>query len=273
MYDDDRDFKIVRAMVYALRLLGERPSALKVIAMIKAAKGHGMRKESVCAHMKALFLQEHLSGNLSGTIRELSGAEPEPILSTTGTDPEQTGTIPEHHAQIINKKQEDKELIAPAAEPPEPTEEKLRKKKRATRDEVPKEFEQPKRKIPPLEDPSQPLWVIALRKRVGDWFPRRLVELNSTERFALAQYHAWRWGNCTKDELANRKRASNVATGITNLATHKEFGILSVSDYMAAAETVWEQRGGSPWFKPWDITGQVEPSQQLREKATYVRAN
>jgi hypothetical protein len=123
-----------------------------------------------------------------------------------------------------------------------------------------------KRILPEIDDPKQAEWVIKLRKRVGEMFPMKLVALDIFQRLDLAKYHAWRWGNCTRDEVRNQKRAAEVAVGITGLACSKDFAGITVSEYILSAEDYWHQRGMLPWFKPWEVTSQFDPPKVLREK-------
>jgi hypothetical protein len=87
---------------------------------------------------------------------------------------------------------------------------------------------------------------------------RQLSSLTAEERFTLAQFHAWRWANCTKAELSNRKAAAKIAAGIANLSMHRTFGALTVSEYRVHGDELWNRRGQYPWRSPWEITGGLE---------------
>jgi hypothetical protein len=115
---DELDFKRVKAVAIVLRLDNKRVSALNIIKHLQL-DDVGMRKSEVCAHLRRLRVEEmrepisstagtdyaspnsmlRAFGSLdysaanTGTSWELSGTTPEPILSTPGTTPEQTGTL------------------------------------------------------------------------------------------------------------------------------------------------------------------------------------
>lgn len=84
--------------MYLLRSGQRKPSASNVSAVLQAAFGKSIRKTHLCALIKKTLTGD--DGNRSGTGRELSGTDTEPISSTTGTTREQTGTGPEHHARV-----------------------------------------------------------------------------------------------------------------------------------------------------------------------------
>ncbi|HEY8313289.1 MAG TPA: hypothetical protein VIG51_03865 [Candidatus Baltobacteraceae bacterium] len=83
------------------------------------------------------------------------------------------------------------------------------------------------------------------------------MSLTVDQRFVLAMYHCYRFGNCTISESRNRQRARSVAAGIASIANSRD-GSLTVKEYIAAGDRVWENGGKLPWFKPWDITANVE---------------
>lgn len=188
MNDDERDFKVVRSVVYTMRLLGERPSAAKVIAALQAISGRGMRKTDVCRHMKTLYdveAAEMPCGNRSGTERELSGTEREPILSTAGTEREQTGTEREHHARVINTKLEIETRnipptpngVVPPARP-----------QKATVAEV--TFEQDdERRVGSI------IALVAAENKTGLIAPSRVLTLRGEMRARLDEYGAPCWRN------------------------------------------------------------------------------
>lgn len=103
-----------------------------------------------------------------------------------------------------------------------------------------------------------PEWLPAIRDAVRAMLPRRLRDLTADERFTLGRYHAWRWANCTRSEKVNRSRASGIATGIAALGRDRDFGDLTVGEYVAHADAVWNERGQTPWHRPWDISARVE---------------
>jgi hypothetical protein len=116
-------------------------------------------------------------------------------------------------------------------------------------------------------------WVEDMRFLMQAIATKPLVVLDADERFLLARYHAWRFANCTKDEGTNRSRASSIAAGITNLANHKDFCTMTAAEYVTQAKALWTKRGERPWYKPWDITSQFDPSDALKAKVLSCRAS
>lgn len=101
-------------------------------------------------------------------------------------------------------------------------------------------------------------WVEPLKATTRELLSLSLSDVPVEHRFTLAMYHCYRYGNCTVAESRNRRCARSVAAGIANLANDRRHGSLTVRDYLAAGDIVWERGGKAPWFKPWDVTAIVE---------------
>jgi len=108
-----------------------------------------------------------------------------------------------------------------------------------------------------LSEPSAS-WQDALKAEVKAMLATPLSALSVNQRYALARYHCMRFGNCSKMEPRNKYRATNLAPGIAQLAWHKDYGQITVKEYINAAAAVHEKRDEKPWFSPWSITAELE---------------
>ena len=66
MDQNSRAYRLVRSAIYMCRVAGEKPSATRVTAIVRAATGQGIRRTDVCAAIKAFFAAESFPAN-SGT--------------------------------------------------------------------------------------------------------------------------------------------------------------------------------------------------------------
>lgn len=264
----------LRAAWHFLHAFGEVPSRRNIQNVIRQRFGKAPRTDIVSAYLTAyqrrdhngyIFLLEETGPvavqdeSVSGPVTAVKTPLDNGIKCESGPERVQNGSSradQESKDVILTKNVIDQTPSAP-----------IRKRKEQVNDEPVSLVPKP---IPRIDDTSQPEWVLQMRQLVQACGAKPLCDLSSEERFRLAMYHAWRWGNCRKDELANRRQASRVAAGITNLACHRDFSTLTPGDYIATAQRVWEQRGMTPWYRPWDITGQIDPPEKLRKGAQYA---
>lgn len=126
VFGETRAFKTVRAFVYAIRAAGGKPSADKVIAMMRAAKTKALHKTVVCAEMRALYAAE--GGLTARPELNLNYSEPDSVLKRTESEPI-LNTGADQRTRIEKKEASPPSLFA-AAEVIEPE-----KPKRAKRNE------------------------------------------------------------------------------------------------------------------------------------------
>jgi hypothetical protein len=103
---ESNDYNRVQAAIMLLRTVGQKPSAAKVELLLRTVDA-GMRKSTICAHMRTFFGKDRnrmsddapepelsaagtvsenaAAGNRLGTGAEPSVAFAEPLLSTVGT--------------------------------------------------------------------------------------------------------------------------------------------------------------------------------------------
>lgn len=101
------DESVVRAAVYLMRSMGEKPSASRVIEIMRVAsskKRGGMNRGEVCRHMKTIL------GDRFETETAKDETASRPIPSTSETAISKDETVPRHH--VRNKTRDiDKEEI------------------------------------------------------------------------------------------------------------------------------------------------------------------
>lgn len=268
----------MRSACHLLFSTHEMPTRRRVREIVKFVAGTSLRGDEVDD-----FLRQYLVTDADGQARLLERDEvgPEKILKVFSGAKEHAKNIDKStvsegvgpkwgqsgatRARGTTTETETETNIAPTENPPKPTS-TLRKPRTK-----PEYADLPVRVLPPVDDPKQPSWVVDLRHAISALADTPLVALTADQRFRLAMYHAWRWANCTQDERANRKRASSICAGITNLASTKDFAAMTIAEYTANGEALWIQRGMLPWFKPWDITSQFDPDTALREKVLACR--
>lgn len=106
--------------------------------------------------------------------------------------------------------------------------------------------------------PPAATWVVPLRDACLAIKTRELQTLTADERLTLGRYHAYKFGNCTKDELRNRRHGVDIAKGLLGMAQHREWGTLTVAAYANYGCKTLENRGGAPFFDPWLVISAVE---------------
>ena len=111
---------------------------------------------------------------------------------------------------------------------------------------------------PAREKIQEPPWAQPLVNAVRDMRQKTLRSLTAKERNVLGQYHALRFGNCTRDEANNKRFGKQVAVGLTTLGQHKIFGDITVAEYVGYARQVHAYGNNTPFFKAWAITAFVE---------------
>lgn len=103
--------------------------------------------------------------------------------------------------------------------------------------------------------PSKSTWVEPLRAAANGLGDKTIKALSVEERFIIARYHCLVFGNCTKSEVSNRAKASNVASAFASMSRNDTYGELTVRRYFTEGRKVHEQREKKPWFDPWLIKG------------------
>jgi hypothetical protein len=230
-FDEQREFKVVRAAIYFLRSLGSKVSAERVIAHIRLAAGTSPHKRKICAYMKALFASEN---QRTGTKPELNGTRIEPDLSTNCTVSEPNGTRPEHSADLeIRKKDKDESSVGCAS-----------KRVRVEIETEPVSFEpEDERKVQLV------LAAVAERNKSGTVSVGRIANLRFEMAAELVAVGAarWRYG---MEQAAQRSMPWVYARKVMR-------GTLEVPQFTA-------QRDTKPlWQKP----AEIDPYENLRRRA------
>lgn len=101
-------------------------------------------------------------------------------------------------------------------------------------------------------------WVDTLTGRIPALYAKLIGDLTFEERLLLGQYHALKFGNCTKSERVNLARARNLAASFARMATHPDLCGRTVEWYLRHGNRVWIAGGRSPWFKPFDVLASIE---------------
>jgi uncharacterized protein YdaU (DUF1376 family) len=103
-----------------------------------------------------------------------------------------------------------------------------------------------------------PEWATTLRASTKTLGPKPLRDLTVDERTTLARYHCLVFGNCSADELKNRRNAAKVLAGLGGMAIDSRYGEMTVNTYVASGRKVTEAFKLGPWFDPWLIRGMLE---------------
>jgi hypothetical protein len=77
------------------------------------------------------------------------------------------------------------------------------------------------RKEKPEPDTS---WVEPLKTATQEIKDRALSSLTPDERFTLARFHCWRFGNCTKQEASNKKKATSISGAFASMGLDRVYG-------------------------------------------------
>jgi hypothetical protein len=232
-----------------------KPSARKAMALARSTGAKFRNEDGFLLLEKFRGAPREQSGSSRGAVSKHAG-------SSRGAVGEQSGSAfaRANKVLLVTKNSEAKASVTPdsvesAAKPAK----KPSKRKAKDGESVPFDVPDP----PPLpdvppDDPSQPQWVREMRAWVPGVVDKSLAALASKDRLRLARYHAWRWANCTRDGPRNLKAAARIVVGLTTLATHPKFGSMSVRDYIAAGDAVWDQTGRAPIHNAWIAISQLE---------------
>lgn len=87
---------------------------------------------------------------------------------------------------------------------------------------------------------------------------KAIRDFTREDRYTAGRLHCLLFANCTVQEKSNRANAVKVAAGFAGLATTRDYGDITLAQYVVYASKVHEQRGGDRWFDPWLIKGVVE---------------
>lgn len=88
------------------------------------------------------------------------------------------------------------------------------------------------------------------KKPIRDW--------TGPERFVAARLHCLLFANCTVNEKSNRANASRVASAFAGMASSRDYGDITLAEYVIYASKVHADRGGERWFDPWLVKAHVE---------------
>jgi hypothetical protein len=107
------------------------------------------------------------------------------------------------------------------------------------------------------EKPEDTTWIEPLVATAKDLRKITIATFTPEQRMIAGRYHAYRYGNCSKNEARNKKFGARMATAFAKMSI-SALSRLTFAEYVAYANKYHEMSGGSPWYEPFLIQGVME---------------
>lgn len=101
-------------------------------------------------------------------------------------------------------------------------------------------------------------WVLALKADVAPLLDAALPTLTLEQRQITGRYLAFRVANCAVKEPSNVKMGRKFAGQIAEMSKRKALASVTVSEFLGAANRVWEASNRYPLYSLWEVFAAFE---------------